>query len=179
MPLYNDLATGGSQGLSSRSRDRAGDAGASVERVAGHIVLGAETGDEEAVVWLRAAADAAAARSPATAVHLLTQALEISDADDSSRQDLVAEMVPPLLAVGRLREAEALARAVLADGPDVGVESWSAPVWRVSFRRARGIRKPSTSWSGRRSPRPEQDRLSLDAAAVDAPRAGRPDRPCS
>ena len=52
--------------------------------------------------------------------------------------------------------------------------SWCVPVWRVSCRRAPGIPKPSSSWSGRAIAAPEHDRLSLDAAAFDAPRAGRP-----
>ena len=177
--LYNDLAPAVRKGFHREAGIALRDAGASVERVAGHVVLGAEAGDKKAVMWLRGAAEVATARAPATAVQLLTQALEISDASDSSRQDLVAEMVPPMLAVGRLREAEALARAVLADGPDVGVEilvrTGLASVLSAGARYPEAIEQLEQAAIAA----PEQDRLSLDAAAFDAPRAGRPDRLCS
>ena len=99
-----------------------GGAGAPVERVAGHVVLGAEQGDAEAVGWLRRAAQVAAARAPATAVRLLERALEIADPGDAIHDAIAAELVEPLLLTGRLRDAESVARGVLARGPEPAVE---------------------------------------------------------
>ena len=51
--LYHDLPVAVRKGLHREAGIALRDAGASVERVAAHVVLGAETGDAEAVAWLR------------------------------------------------------------------------------------------------------------------------------
>lgn len=162
--LYHDLPPAIRKGLHREAGIVLRDAGAGVERVAAHIVLGAETGDADAVAWLRRAADTAASRAPATAVHLLSQALDISAADDVNRQALAAEMVAPLMAVGRHRDAEALARHVLAEGPDVGVEV----VMRTGLASvlSAGARYPEAIGELARAATvaSDHDRLSLDAA---------------
>src|SRR5262249_40813592 len=89
-------------------------AGAPVDQVAGHIALGAEPGDAEAVVWLRRAASASATRSPATAGRLVERAHALGGGGDPLRETVAAELVLPLLASGRLQDAETVARDVLA-----------------------------------------------------------------
>ena len=88
-------------------------------------------------------------------------------------------MVPPMLAVGRLRRPRRWLSAVLADGPDVGVEilvrTGLASVLSAGARYPEAIEQLEQAAIAA----PEQDRLSLDALPFDAPRAGRPDRLCS
>jgi DNA-binding NarL/FixJ family response regulator len=120
--IYHDLPVAVRKGLHREAGAVLGGAGAPVERVAGHVVLGAEQGDAEAVAWLRRAAQIAAARAPATTVRLLERALEIADPNDGIRDAIAAELVKPLLSTGRLRDAESVARSVLVRGPDPEVE---------------------------------------------------------
>jgi DNA-binding CsgD family transcriptional regulator len=116
--IYHDLPLAVRKGLHREVGTALGGAGAPVDQVAGHIALGAEPGDTEAVAWLRRAASSAAARSPATAVRLLERALELADPSDPIRDTMASELVQPLLASGRLHDAETLARDVLARGPE-------------------------------------------------------------
>jgi DNA-binding CsgD family transcriptional regulator/tetratricopeptide (TPR) repeat protein len=82
--------------------------------VAGHLMLGAERGDVEAVAWLRAAAREASAQAPLVTVELVRHA-EALLPDGHRDADLVAsEMVQALLRAGRVAEASARAEAVLA-----------------------------------------------------------------
>jgi tetratricopeptide (TPR) repeat protein len=120
--IYHDLPVSVRKGMHRDAGAVLEGCGAPVERVAGHGALGAEIGDTRSIEWLREAAATAAARAPATAVRVLERALEICDASDPLRQTLAAEMVMPLLAAGRLREAESIARGVLAVRPAPGVE---------------------------------------------------------
>ena len=120
--IYHDLPGAIRKGLHREAGAVLGGAGAPVERVAGHVALGAEAGDAEAVDWLRRAAASAAARAPATAVRLLERALELVDPSDPLCDALAAELIDPLMATGRSGDAEALAREVLGRGPDPGVE---------------------------------------------------------
>jgi DNA-binding CsgD family transcriptional regulator len=116
--IYHDLPLAVRKGLHREVGAALGGAGAPIDQVAGHIALGAEPGDTEAVAWLQRAASAAATRSPATAVRLLERALELADPSDPARDTLASEVVQPLLASGRLQDAETLARDVLARGPE-------------------------------------------------------------
>lgn len=120
--IYHDLPVAVRKGLHREAGAVLRGAGAPIERVAGHVTLGAEAGDAEAVDWLRRAAASAAARAPATAVRLLERALELIDPSDPVRDALAAELVEPLVATGRSGDAEALAREVLGRGPEPGVE---------------------------------------------------------
>jgi DNA-binding CsgD family transcriptional regulator len=71
---------------------------------------------------LRRAAHTLTQRAPATAVRLLERAREITAPNDPQRIMLDADLVEPLRLTGRLRDAEALARAVLASGPEPAVD---------------------------------------------------------
>ena len=108
--IYHDLPAAVRKGLHREAGAVLGGAGVPVERVAGHVALGAEHGDAEAVGWLRRAAQLSAARAPATTVRLLERALEITDPADPICDALAAELVEPLLSTGRLRDAETVAR---------------------------------------------------------------------
>ena len=121
--IYHDLPAAVRKGLHRQAGVVLGDAGTPIERVAGHVALGAERGDADAIGWLRQAARAVAGRAPATTVRLLERALELVDADDPVHDSIAAELVAPLLSSGRQRDAEAVARAALARGlaPEVEV----------------------------------------------------------
>ena len=116
--IYHDLPLGVRKGLHREAAAVLGGAGAPVDRVASHVVLGAEAGDAEAVTWLRRAAYTVTQRAPPTAVRLLERAREITDSSDPQRVALDADLVEPLRLTGRLRDAETLARDVLAGGPE-------------------------------------------------------------
>lgn len=91
-------------------------AGADRLDVAQHLMLGAEPGDEQAVAWLREAADEASAHAPSVTVELLRRA-EALLPDGHRDADLVSsELVQALLRAGQVPEASARAEAMLA-GP--------------------------------------------------------------
>jgi DNA-binding NarL/FixJ family response regulator len=112
--VYHDLPASVCKGLHRQAGVVLAEVGTPVERVAGHVALGAEQGDAAAVEWLRRSAQLAASRAPSTTVRLLERALEITDPGDPIRDVLAAELVEPLLSTGRPRDAETLAREVLA-----------------------------------------------------------------
>jgi DNA-binding NarL/FixJ family response regulator len=88
-------------------------AGAESAHVAAHMLLGADQGDSEAVGWLREAAGATVAVSPAVAVELLQQAHGLCLLDDPVRAEIVRELVQPLALAGRQEELEALCHRAL------------------------------------------------------------------
>jgi ATP/maltotriose-dependent transcriptional regulator MalT len=116
--LYHDLPLAIRRSLHRDARAVLTEAGVGIERLVSHVVLGAEAGEIEAVTWLQQAATAVA---PPTALRVFAHALELVDVDDPRRLAMEAEMVAPLIAVGRRREAEALARSVLAATSDAAV----------------------------------------------------------
>jgi DNA-binding CsgD family transcriptional regulator len=120
--LYQDLPAAVRKGLHRQAGDVLSAAGMPIERVAGHVALGAELGDLAAVERLQHAAELTAPRAPASAVRLLERALEIAGPEDPIRVILAAEMVEPLLSAGRLVDAEAMARGVLARAHEPAVD---------------------------------------------------------
>ena len=120
--IYHDLPVAVRKGLHRQAGEALGGAGAAVERVAVHVALGAEPGDAEAVDGSRprrtpprhgrrrprSACSNGRSRSASPAIR--------------PASTLAAEMVAPLLAAGRLGEAETVARGVLAVGPAPDVE---------------------------------------------------------
>ena len=162
--IYHDLPVAVRKGLHRQAGEVLGGAGAPVERVAGHVALGAEAGDADAVGWLQRAAHTATARAPATAVRMLERALEITDASDPQRDALSADLVVPLLATGRLRDAEQLARSVLARGPepavDIMVRAGLANVLSMEARHPEAIHQLEQA----AAVAPDQERQSLAAA---------------
>jgi DNA-binding CsgD family transcriptional regulator/tetratricopeptide (TPR) repeat protein len=120
--IYHDLPVAVRKGLHREAGTALSGAGAAIERVAIHVGLGAEAGDAAAVVWLRQAASRAAARAPATSIRLLERARELIDPVDPTLCALEAELIEPLVATGRSREAENLARDILGRGVERDVE---------------------------------------------------------
>ncbi len=128
--IYHDLAAVLRQGMHREVAKVLTAAGAPVSRVADHLFLGASAADPEARRWLRQAASEAAPRSPAVAVKLCQRAFELTSVDDPDHDAVAAELAPLLLQTGRPREAERVAREVLARGPAAAIE--------VTLRRALG-----------------------------------------
>lgn len=120
--IYHDLPAAVRKGLHHEAAAVLERAGVPADRVAGHVALGAEQGDSDAVAWLRDAAHVAEARAPATTVRLLRRSLEIADPHDPICDAIAGELVKPLLSTGNLRDAETVARGVLARGATPEVE---------------------------------------------------------
>lgn len=128
--IYRDVTPVLRQGLHREVARVLTAAGAPVGRVADHLFLGASAADPEARRWLRQAAAEAAPRSLAVAVKLCERAFHLTSADDPDREAVAAELAPLLLQAGRPKDAEQVAREVLARGPRAAHE--------VVLRRALG-----------------------------------------
>jgi tetratricopeptide (TPR) repeat protein len=112
--LYQDLPAPVRRGLHLDAGRALAGAGAPAERVAEQLVRGASAGDTQAVAWLQRAARQAAPRAPTVAVDLLGRALELAGPADPARDGLLAEQAVSLMWAGRLADAEATCREVLA-----------------------------------------------------------------
>ncbi|MGH3886728.1 MAG: ATP-binding protein, partial [Pseudonocardiaceae bacterium] len=128
--IYHDVTPVLRQGLHREVARVLTAAGAPVGRVADHLYVGASAADPEARRWLRQAAFEAAPRSLAVAVKLGERAFDLTSADDPDREAVAAELAPLLLQAGRPKDAEQVARDVLARGPRAAHE--------VVLRRALG-----------------------------------------
>ncbi|MGH3815268.1 MAG: helix-turn-helix transcriptional regulator [Pseudonocardiaceae bacterium] len=128
--IYHDVPPVLRQGLHREVARVLTAAGAPVGRVADHLYVGASVADPEARGWLRQAALEAAPRSLAVAVKLCERAFHLTSADDPDREVVAAKLAPLLLQAGRPKDAEQVAREVLARGPRAAHE--------VVLRRALG-----------------------------------------
>lgn len=128
--IYHDLALPLRQGIHREVAQACTAAGVPPVRLAEHLFLGATAADSESIRWLRQAAGAAAPRSPVVAVKLYERAFELTGTDDPNRDAVAAELAPLLLQTGRPKDAEQLAREILARGP--------LPDHEVVLRRALG-----------------------------------------
>jgi DNA-binding NarL/FixJ family response regulator len=95
--------------------------GAPAIDVAEHFALGAMPGNREAVDWLHRAAVDLVDHAPRAALRLLDTALRLSGT--SAATDLLTARVRALAGTGQTAETEALARSLLRDGLDPGVEA--------------------------------------------------------
>ena len=95
--------------------------GAPAVEVAEHYALGARQGDVDAVMWLQHAAVELVHHDPATALRLLDVALDICGPHPN--EDLLLVRVRALTGTGRLADTEALARSLLREGLDPGIEA--------------------------------------------------------
>ena len=116
--LYHDLPAPVRQGLHLDAGRALAAAGAPPEQVAEQLVRGASGGDSQAVTWLQRAAHRAAPRAPSVAVDLLQRALELADPADLVRDGLLTEQAVGLMWSGRLADAEAVCRELLARAHD-------------------------------------------------------------
>lgn len=136
--IYHDLTPALRQGLHREVARVLTAAGVPVCRVADHLFLGASAADPEARGWLRQAAAEAAPRSLTVAVKLCKRAFELTSPDDPDRDAVAAELAPLLLQAGRPKDADQVARDVLARGPTAAIET--------TLRRARGERLWAIGW---------------------------------
>jgi hypothetical protein len=119
--IYEDLPLAVRRGIHLEIGRALAHARADAARVAEHFYLGAPSGDEEAVSWLRRAAREASSRSLVVARSWMERALEIAGPDAPDRETIVAELIPSLAVGGKPQEVEALAREVLGRTTDPSV----------------------------------------------------------
>jgi DNA-binding CsgD family transcriptional regulator/tetratricopeptide (TPR) repeat protein len=117
--IYGDLAPAIRRGLHRDLASKLAASGAGPERVAAHVMLGADRGDVEAIGWLRRAAGEVRASSPAIAAELLCRALELTEGTTPGRTDVLAELVRPLLWTGQAAKAAEVCTEGLAAEPSV------------------------------------------------------------
>jgi predicted ATPase len=120
--VYVDLPVSVRQGLHAQAGRALAAAGAMPSQVAAQLTVGASPGDPEAIQWLRRAAREAVHRAPSAAVGLLERATTLLRSADPARDFVVAELATALAWSGRLTEAEANARELLAREPPAGIE---------------------------------------------------------
>jgi DNA-binding CsgD family transcriptional regulator/tetratricopeptide (TPR) repeat protein len=130
--LYEDMPLAVRKPLHRELAATLAEAGASSERIAEHLVLGADIGDSTAIGWLRRAAHDAAPRSLAIAIELLERALGLCPNFDPVRLDIEAELAVQLIAAARGTDAEALCRRAIGAAPGPA----AAALFRVSLARA-------------------------------------------
>jgi DNA-binding CsgD family transcriptional regulator len=112
--LYEDLAPGERQARHAAAAEALAREGASAERVTGHLLLTAPTGDQRRVDTLRLAATGAARRgAPGAAAAYLRRALTESPAEQE-RAEILAELGRYEVATMQFEAAEEHLRAALA-----------------------------------------------------------------
>jgi len=114
--IYEALPTAVRRALHREAADALAAAGAPLEQVASHLVLGAIAPDAQAAAALRRTAAEAAPRAPGVAVDLLRRADDLLSADDPQRDGVRAALAECLTRTGRVPEATELAESLLA-GP--------------------------------------------------------------
>jgi tetratricopeptide (TPR) repeat protein len=120
--VYSDLPFSVRQALHLQAGRTLAAAAAPPGQVAAHLSIGAAPGDQEAIQWLRRAAQEAARRAPSVAVGLLERATELLEPTDPARDPIAAELVVILAWSGRLDDAETKARQLLVPGLPADVE---------------------------------------------------------
>ncbi|MBW3665317.1 MAG: LuxR C-terminal-related transcriptional regulator [Actinobacteria bacterium] len=112
--VYEDISSAVRATLHVRAGRWLAERGAPASDVAYHLAIGATSGDDEAVSWLRRAAEEAAPVDPRLAVERLQRALELTPADRPAVHELRVALARCLLWSGRLAEAGETAEHVLA-----------------------------------------------------------------
>jgi DNA-binding CsgD family transcriptional regulator/tetratricopeptide (TPR) repeat protein len=120
--VYSDLPFSARQALHLQAGRALAAAAAPPTQVAAHLAVGAAPGDQEAIQWLRRAAQDAARRAPSVAVGLLERATELLRPTDPARDPIAAELVVLLAWSGRLDDADTKARQLLVPGLPADVE---------------------------------------------------------
>jgi DNA-binding CsgD family transcriptional regulator len=123
--IYQDLPGGVRLALHREAGQRLAAAGASALQVAEQLARAATPGDAEAIRWITRAAREAVATSPDGAASLLARAAGLMDPADPGRDALLAEQAGCLMWAGRLAEAEAIWRVLLARDHDPSVTAWA------------------------------------------------------
>jgi DNA-binding NarL/FixJ family response regulator len=158
--LYDDLPSSVRKALHADAAGALAGMGQPATVVAGHIFRSAIQGDTEAVSVLRDAAGEVVRTAPNEAAELLEHALEIAAKDLPDIDILEMECANALLAAGRLKDAEAKARDVIARGQG------------RSSGRARAILVRSLSYRGQLDDSLEELVLAAEEPASDHEKAG-------
>jgi DNA-binding NarL/FixJ family response regulator/tetratricopeptide (TPR) repeat protein len=137
-------------------------AGTPAVRVATHLALGAEPGDEQAISALTQAIAELAPTSPAAAADLGLRILDLAGPDDQRRPGFVATTVGLLGWASRVDEARALGEGYLLDHPQPA--ACEAEVQR-------GMRRAWARTTHAPYPAPLPAHLATDAAVPDGVRA--------
>jgi DNA-binding NarL/FixJ family response regulator len=119
--IYESCGAGWRLGAHGRAARALGDRGASAAQRAHHVAAAALPGDVEALAILNQAAQAVAARAPATAARWYAAALRLvpdGARDDGTRLELLAGLGTSLGAAGRLAESHAALLQALDVLPD-------------------------------------------------------------
>jgi DNA-binding CsgD family transcriptional regulator len=120
--VYSDLPLSVRRALHLQAGRALAAAEAPPSLVAAHLAVGAAPGDQQALQWLRRAAQEAARRAPSVAVRLLERATELQEPTDPARDSVAAELVALLAWSGRLADAETRARQMLTRGLPTEIE---------------------------------------------------------
>lgn len=112
--VYQDIPRPIRRALHRDAADALARVGADLSQVAGHLVLGAEHGDLEAVRRLRDAARDVVASAPSVAVALLRRAEELAPGGHADIDLIASDLVWALLRSGTVAEAAMLAETTLA-----------------------------------------------------------------
>ena len=114
--IYTDLPKSARRAMHREAGRALARSGAPRLQVAEQLALGASPGDDEAVGWLRDAAQECVLRAPQTAVALLEQAAQLADPGDPAREELLADLADGLVWSGRPNEGQSSAADLLARG---------------------------------------------------------------
>lgn len=120
--IYEEIPQGARVALHREVADALAAAGAPLETVASHLMLGAVAPDAAAAASLRRAAVEAAPRAPGVAVELLRCAEGLLPAGDPELDVVLAELVECLVRIGHTPEATDLAEGVLGRPHDARVD---------------------------------------------------------
>lgn len=120
--IYEDLPPAVRIGLHLDAARALEAAGAPALQVAEHLFFGASPGDTAAADRLRKSARALVILAPAVAARLLERALQLLPPSAPLRQSFAADLLMPLYFTGRLAEADALVREILAGGAEPELE---------------------------------------------------------
>jgi DNA-binding CsgD family transcriptional regulator len=120
--LYEDMPVAMRTALHREAGATLAESQASVVRVAEQLLNGDPNG-EQTIEWLWRAARESAGRSASLAVRWYERTLEAMDAFDPRKVALISELVPQLVLLGRVAEAQAVATEAVhdADKPSVAV----------------------------------------------------------
>jgi DNA-binding CsgD family transcriptional regulator len=120
--IYEELAPEVRRALHRELAAQLNAAGATIDQIAAHLMLGAQAGDGEAIADLRRAAAEVLASSPATAADLLWRALALAAELPGARMAVLVDLVRPLIWTGQAERAEQVCGEALAGDPPAGEE---------------------------------------------------------
>ena len=133
--VYHDMLPAERRDLHRAAAQALASAGAPTQQVAEQYVRGALPGDVEAVRWLERAADETTSLEPSIALSMLERASTLVSAGE--RAAIGVRTIGPLVTLGRLDEADAVARAILGAAPPADLE-YAALRGLLLVHRARG-----------------------------------------